>query len=179
MVFFQNNGVKGVSMSELAKEIGVSKTTVYNHFESKEEILELALGYKLEVISEYESVLENITLPYQERYRKAMLFFCVQIFDVAQSLLPELKRFYPSIYSMVDDFQSRLFLNLVSYYQIGIDIGKFRSEFSPEFLAQQDQKFLEFLGEVSKENSEGVLPLFNQHYKLKFEGLMDPKNLLG
>ena len=47
---------------------------------SQEEIIEAAITYKLNVISEYQTVLENITLPYTERYRKALLFFCVQIF---------------------------------------------------------------------------------------------------
>ena len=42
---------------------------------SKEEMIDKALAYKLDVIGEYESVLENITLSYSERYRKSMLFF--------------------------------------------------------------------------------------------------------
>ena len=86
LVYFQNNGIRNFSMSDLAKDFQISKTTLYNHFESKEEMIDKALAYKLEVIGEYESVLENITLSYSERYRKSMLFFCVQSFDVSSVL---------------------------------------------------------------------------------------------
>ena len=60
LVYFQKNGICKFSMSELANDFQISKTTLYNHFESKEEMIERALDYKLGVISEYESVLENI-----------------------------------------------------------------------------------------------------------------------
>ena len=66
LVYFQKNGIRNFSMSQLAQDFNVSKTTLYNHFESKEEMVEKALDYKLSVIGEYESVLENITLPYKE-----------------------------------------------------------------------------------------------------------------
>ncbi len=75
MVYFQNNGVENFSMSKMAKDLGMSKTTIYNHFSSKEEIIEAAIIYKLNVISEYQTVLENITLPYTERYRKGYVIF--------------------------------------------------------------------------------------------------------
>ena len=92
LVYFQKNGIRNFSMSQLAQDFNVSKTTLYNHFESKEEMVEKALDYKLSVIGEYESVIENITLPYKERYRKAMLFFCVQSYDVSSRLLNEIKK---------------------------------------------------------------------------------------
>ena len=98
LVYFQKNGIRNFSMSQLAQDFNVSKTTLYNHFESKEEMVEKALDYKLSVIGEYESVLENITLPYKERYRKAMLFFCVQSYDVSSRLLNEIKKDYPNLF---------------------------------------------------------------------------------
>ena len=104
MVYFQQNGVRKISMSKLAKDLSISKTTIYNHFESREALLEAALSYKLAVIGEYESVLENITLSYTERYRKAMLFYCVQLFDVSSKLMNELRVFYPSLWKMVLSF---------------------------------------------------------------------------
>ena len=60
LVYFQKNGICKFSMSELANDFQISKTTLYNHFKSKEEMVERALDYKLEVIGEYESVLEKI-----------------------------------------------------------------------------------------------------------------------
>jgi len=176
MVYFQNNGVEKFSMSKMAKDLEISKTTIYNHFSSKEEIIDAAITYKLNVISEYQTVLENITLPYTERYRKAMLFFCVQIFDVSNMLLLQIKERYPEIWRKVAVFQKNVMLDLKSYYEIGIEIGVFKSDMNPLLLSLDDQKFFDLLSaqNVLKENNIEVLEVFNHHYSVKFNGLLDP-----
>lgn len=176
MVYFQNNGVENFSMSKMAKDLGMSKTTIYNHFTSKEEIIDAAINYKLKVISEYQTVLENITLPYTERYRKAMLFFCVQIFDVSNKLLLQIKESYPKVWRKVAVFQKNVMLDLKSYYEIGIENGVFKSDTNPLLLSLDDQKFFDLLSnqELLKENDIEVLEAFNHHYKVKFNGLLDP-----
>ena len=176
MVYFQSHGVENFSMSKMAKDLGISKTTIYNHFSSKEEIIEAAITYKLNVISEYQTVLENITLPYTERYRKAVLFFCVQIFDVSNKLLLQIKESYPKIWIKVAIFQKNVMLDLKSYYEIGIEIGVFKPDTNPLLLSLDDQKFFDLLSaqNVLKENNIEVLEAFNHHYRVKFNGLLDP-----
>jgi len=177
MVYFQNNGVKRITMSKLANDLGISKTTIYNHYTSKEELLEAALDYKLSVISEYESVLENITLPYTERYRKAILFFCVQLFDISTKLMWEIRDHYPKLWKKVLKFQKQTFINLKEYYEIGIDIGAFRADSDPVLMSLNDQQFFEMLGmnKIIEENNIEVIPAFNHHYNMKFKGIVDPK----
>jgi len=43
MVYFQNNGIENFSMSKMAADLKMSKTTIYNHFTTKEEIIEAAV----------------------------------------------------------------------------------------------------------------------------------------
>ena len=68
-------------MSVLAKDFKISKTTLYNHFSSKEDMVESAIIYKLNSIQDYKNVLFDKDLSYYERLRKALLFYCVQIFQ--------------------------------------------------------------------------------------------------
>ena len=174
MIYFQNNGLNDFSMSVLAKELGISKTTLYNHFESKEEMIEEAIKYKLNIINEYQSVLENITLTYTERYRKSMLFFCVQTFDISSLILNQLERNFPSIWRRVQVFIRNVMLDLISYYEIGIDIGVFKPESNPLLLSLNDQQFFDLLANNNtlKNNNIKVLDAFNHHYSIKFNGLV-------
>lgn len=176
MVYFQNNGVKGVTMSKMAKDLALSKTTIYNHYPTKESLLQAALTYKLDTISEYETVLENLTLNYTERYRKAMLYFCVQLFEVSEKLMTQIRDYYPDLWRQVMMFQRRTFKNLVSYYEVGLDIGVFKPDSHPVLLALDDQQFFEMLGTTNllQENEITVLEAFNHHYKTKFQGVLDP-----
>ena len=174
MVYFQNNGLDNFSMSKLAKELNISKTTLYNHFESKEEMIEEAIKYKLKIIGEYQSVLENITLPYTERYRKAILFFCVQTFDISSLILPQLEKDYPKIWRRVQVFIRNVMLDLISYYEIGIEIGIFKPTANPKLLSLNDQHFFDLLANNNtlKENNIEVLEAFNHHFDIKFNGLI-------
>ena len=173
LVYFQNNGIRDFSMSTLAKDFNVSKTTLYNHFESKEDMIKHAIDYKLSVIGEYESVLENITLSYIERYRKAILFFCVQSYKVSSKLLIQIKEDYPIIWKKVLIFQKHLLLNLQSYYEIGIQKGVFVKEANPVLLSLNDGQFFKLLSSESllKKNNIDVLTAFNHHFKIKFYAL--------
>ncbi|MCB9187766.1 MAG: TetR/AcrR family transcriptional regulator [Flavobacteriales bacterium] len=174
MIYFQEHGVEKFSMSKMAADLKMSKTTIYNHFETKEEAIEAALDYKLSIIKDYQTVLENITLPYTERYRKSMLFFCVQTFDISNKLLFQLESSYPKIYKKVESFQRKVFVNLKSYYEVGIDIGVFKEDVNPLLLALDDQKFFEMLSErdLLKDHNIEVLDAFAHHFKMKFRGIL-------
>lgn len=175
MVYFQKNGIENFSMSQMAKDLGMSKTTIYNHFSTKEELIEAAINCKLEIIKEYQSVLENITLPYTERYRKSMLFFCVQTFDISNKLLSQIQKKYPKIWKKAIVFQKRVMQDLVSYYEIGIEIGVFKQDVNPVLLSLDDQQFFNFLSNQSilKENNIEVLAAFNHHFRMKFHGIVN------
>jgi AcrR family transcriptional regulator len=173
LVYFQNNGIRDFSMSKLATDFNVSKTTLYNHFESKEDMINNAIDYKLSVIGEYESVLENITLSYIDRYRKAILFFCVQSYKVSSKLLSQIREDYPIIWKKVLLFQKNLLLNLQSYYEIGIQKGVFIKEANPLLLSLNDGQFFQLLSydSVLEKNNIDVLTAFNHHFKIKFYAL--------
>jgi AcrR family transcriptional regulator len=174
MIYFQTHGLDNFSMSKMAADLKMSKTTIYNHFATKEEIIEATVDYKLNVIKDYQSVLENITLPYVERYRKAMLFFCVQTFDISAKLLVQIERSYPRIWKKVELFQLSVMRNLKSYYEVGKEIGVFREDSNPVLLYLNDQSFFEILSnqKLLIDNKINVLEAFNHHFTIKFTGLL-------
>lgn len=174
MIYFQNNGFTDISMTGLAKELSISKTTLYNHFDSKENMVEESVKYKLKIIGEYKSVIENITLSYIERYRKSMLFFCVQTFDISSLILVQLESEYPYVWKKVQVFIRQVMLDLISYYEIGIEIGIFKKDANPLLLSLNDQLFFDLLAnrDFLKNNNIKVLDAFNHHFKIKFNGLV-------
>jgi len=42
---FMHNGIKNISLDEVASKLGISKRTIYQHFEDKEDILVYFLKY--------------------------------------------------------------------------------------------------------------------------------------
>ena len=86
---FSESGYKNVSMRDLAQKIDIKPASIYNHYESKEKILDALLDYYLERMdqfyselnefhfkisadSELEDVLEQLLLSYRVEERELM-----------------------------------------------------------------------------------------------------------
>ena len=57
---FSERGYDGVSMRELASEVGIKAASIYNHFSSKEDIFNSIL---VEMQNRYEQIVNTINVP--------------------------------------------------------------------------------------------------------------------
>lgn len=60
---FNRHGYDATSMGTLASELGISKSAIYHHVSSKEEILEIALQRSLEELEQVVSEAESLDAP--------------------------------------------------------------------------------------------------------------------
>ena len=174
LVYFQKHGIKNFSMSKMASDFNMSKTTLYNHFDSKESMIEAAINYKLTSIGDYKTVLFDKDLPYTERLRKSLLFYCVQIFDMSRNLLSEVKEDYPSLWIKVIKFQKQLLRDLHDYYKLGQRIGHYKVDFDIELIVANDQSFFQWLSQkhLPKKYEGDIAAVVNEYCRLKFKGIM-------
>lgn len=75
---FNEQGYKAVSMDLVARELRISKKTIYRHFQSKEEILETGMA---ELFSEYE---QKFTAVLEQKDARAVI---IGFFDLYRSLM--------------------------------------------------------------------------------------------
>jgi AcrR family transcriptional regulator len=89
---FAKSGVKSVTMGDLAKHLGMSKRTIYEHFKDKEELL-IACADTSHVESEefFQKVLSRT-----DNMVEAMLAM-LQI-EGGASLIEEVRKYYPQVY---------------------------------------------------------------------------------
>lgn len=57
---FANKGYSGVSMREIASKAGIKESSIYNHFHSKEDILDSLLNYFSENMANYRPSIEEV-----------------------------------------------------------------------------------------------------------------------
>ena len=71
---FSQYGYDGVSIRQIAKEVGIKESSIYNHYQSKESILESILTYYInEMIKEEAPVMqsrENLDMDFDEFYEE-------------------------------------------------------------------------------------------------------------
>jgi AcrR family transcriptional regulator len=126
---FVKSGVKSVTMGDLAKHLGISKRTIYEHFKDKEELL-IACADASHV--ESEEFFKNV-LSQTDNMVEAMMAM-LQIED-GTSLIEEVRKYYPQVYKehllrIVDD-RSGYFEKIINH---GIEEGVFRKNLNLEII---------------------------------------------
>ncbi len=176
MPYFQEFGIREISMDKMAEYIGVSKGTIYNHFSSKEEIVEFAVQVKVDSIKDFYKILFDEKLGFIERYYKAMGYYSQQMYDISMRIIKDLQELYPSVWLYIQKFQKVAFNGLVKYYEEGMIKGYFE-KVNPVLLAMEDRMFFELLfdqGFLNRTNLT-IRKAFNQHFQVRFNGLISSK----
>lgn len=166
------NGLKKLSMDEVAKQLSVSKATLYKHFSSREEIVELALMVKLNDIGSFKEMLFDESQPYIDRYFNSIHLFFAEISGISTEFLLDLKKLYPDIWKRVEFFREYAATMLKAFYSKGIESGVF-NDIDPALLVLNDKMFFDAISdpEVLMQNGLSLQKAFRDYFTLRTQGL--------
>lgn len=171
--FFQEHGLEGITIDQMAVWLKKSKSTLYEYFNSKEEIIQLSLLNKLEDMLPYKDILTNNALNYTDRYQQFMKFISIKVSDISNRFLLDLKAEYPETWKLIQFFLEELLKMLRKYYQGGIDKNEFK-KIHIAILLQADKNFIfEILTNPAFliENNLTLKELVEQYLVLRLGGL--------
>lgn len=173
MPHFKQKGLLGYSMDEMAKYLDISKATIYNHFKSKDEIVEAVIQLKIDQLSGFEDYLKNVNLPFLVRYYKGIQYFTNHLSDFSNVFLNDLQKVYPEQWTVFSAFQKSAVRSIREYYSEGIDNGVF-NKINLSLLAMSDRIFFQLLSvpEYLQELNITIEKAFEEYFKMKFNGLI-------
>ncbi|MBK9991271.1 MAG: TetR/AcrR family transcriptional regulator [Verrucomicrobia bacterium] len=101
-------GYSALTMDELARELGVSKKTLYVHFRSKNKLAETILDdFSAEVRALADGLFADRAQPFATKFR-ALGEAMVQRFSrLTPHMLRDLQRFAPKIYTKIDEMRRK------------------------------------------------------------------------
>ena len=115
---FSQYGYDGVSIRQIAKEVGIKESSIYNHYQSKESILESILTYYInEMIKEEAPVMqsrENLDMDFDQFYKEGS--------DIFISKLSEEKMMKITRIFLVESYHNEKIKNFVKEAIIGYAI---------------------------------------------------------
>lgn len=95
---FNKKGLK-LTMDDIAEYMGISKKTIYKHYDSKEEIFDQIVDYIFDGIKRREKeILAEEGLTLEQRTRKLLAAFPESYTEIDFTKLGDLKEKYPKIY---------------------------------------------------------------------------------
>ena len=134
---FLNLGFKSVTMDDLASEMGISKKTIYAHFQNKTKLVkETTEQIFCEISTGVNNILEDKKEPIEELYT-IKAFVMLHLKNEKASPQYQLQKYYPKIHSELkvkqfDVFQECIIENL----NRGIAEGVYRNSINVEMMSR-------------------------------------------
>lgn len=144
MKAFTTNGIKGVTMDDVASDLGISKRTLYETFKDKEELLiecvklqeEEKEAFGAKAVAESKNVLEVILKFYKlsiDIYQKINIRFFEDI------------RKYPKVNELIRQSREKNQCSVLAFFKSGVEQGIFRDDVNFEIVNILLREQMDFL----------------------------------
>lgn len=175
---FLNLGFKSVTMDDLAKEMGISKKTIYSHYENKTKLVEETTMNLFWVISNgMDRIVSYKYNPIEELY-EIKKFVMSRLKDEKASPQYQLQKYYPKIYQTLREKQFEVMHDcVVDNIKRGIDIEIYRTNLNIQFVARIYFSGVNSIGNVDLFPSNMFTKLELEDYFLEYHlrGIVTPK----
>lgn len=134
---FWKYGVRSVTMEDIAKTLGISKKTIYQHFADKEQILYQVMRDKMT-----KNQSEMACGPFKAENPVEEILYVLTMLQkhadqVSPNLLIDIKRHYPQAYALFRQYKEQYIVqSILENIQKGIAQGLYRSDINPTILAR-------------------------------------------
>ncbi|WP_242082990.1 TetR/AcrR family transcriptional regulator [Aestuariivivens sediminis] len=134
---FLNYGFKSVTMDDIADALGISKKTIYQHFDNKTKLVEATVMNLFQIISKgIDAICELHKNPIEEVY-DIKQFVMNHLKDEKSSPQYQLQKYYPALFSTLKHKQFEVMQHCVkANLQRGISDGLYRDTINVEFISR-------------------------------------------
>jgi AcrR family transcriptional regulator len=136
-VLFMKYGIKSITMDDIAREMGISKKTLYQYVENKNDLLNKILDLELE---ESDCAMEKISK--SEINAIEALFIVLKFLnqvtkEYSPSAIYDLKKYYPDLYSKMNILRrEKIYNRVMKNLEKGISEGLYRNDINEELIAK-------------------------------------------
>lgn len=130
-------GIKRVTMDDIARELGMSKKTIYQFYKEKDDLVNQLCRIELQKQQDEFSALQDVaTDPLHE-----IILISEKIRSMLQPITPafflDLQKFYPTAYEQFRSFRDYCTSKLiVKNIKVGVEMGLYRKDINIPFAAE-------------------------------------------
>lgn len=133
---FMKYGIRSISMDDIARELSISKKTLYQYFVDKDELVMLvAKNHMGGVQDEFDAITTQAENAIHELH---LIAICLKR-DMEQTnpiVVRDVQKFHPKAWELMEEFRTgKMFNSVMRNLKQGIKDGHFRSDFNPRIIA--------------------------------------------
>jgi len=134
---FWRYGIKSVTMDDIARELGISKRTIYQHFPDKNAIVTEVIQSELSSQTcQFDEIEETISNPVDQMIQLSA-HMRLMMANINPALLFDLKKYHPEGWQLFTDYKHQYVMQSVrDNLNNGIELGLYREDLDIEVLAR-------------------------------------------
>jgi AcrR family transcriptional regulator len=133
---FTNNGIRNVSMDDVARSLGMSKKTIYQYVENKTDLLKHILDFIMENVETKISEIENRDLNAIDVLLDMSKIVGEKIMKFNPVVSFELEKYFPSVFETYKTRKKQMMKEFIrKNIEKGIREGYYRSDLNSEVVA--------------------------------------------
>ncbi len=134
---FFKYGIKHVTMDDIAKELGMSKKTIYQFYKGKDDLVNQLCGIELK---EQENQFDEMNKTAKDPIHEIMLIsdkMRLMMQNINPMFFLDLQKFYPAAFQRFQSFKENCaYRNILINIKRGIEQGVYRSDLDAEFVSR-------------------------------------------
>lgn len=167
---FQQYGVQKVTIVEIAKEADVSQVTIYNYFESKDNLIREVFKYYVDSIWDEQKQLLESELPFHEKLEKVIFGKIFETNQISERFFEDFMKDYASGQSYVEQLYYEESLPLyIAFFEQGRKEGYIDPSISDEAILFYLQMFQQYM--QRQDVAKQIFPIADELTRLFFYGL--------
>ena len=177
---FLRFGIKSVSMDDLAKDLGISKKTLYRYFPSKNDLVQKCIEDHLQCEIQWTDEAKN-------RAGNAiddMILIFDHVSQMLRNLNPtvliDMKKYYPETWQAFERFKKEyIFKRICENIEMGIEEGLYREDLHAEVIAKLYSSGIDKIIDPNlfPVNKYGMLRLYKEFIKYHLHGIVSLEGL--
>jgi AcrR family transcriptional regulator len=129
-------GIKSVTMDDVARELSISKKTLYEYFKDKNELVKQFLEFhmlQIKTVFDKESLTKGNAIDHLLYISKIMSDFLSKL---NTSVHYDLQKYHPEVFKSLFEYKRKhMYQNVMANIKRGIKEGLYRKDLTPEIIA--------------------------------------------
>lgn len=175
---FLRLGLRNVTLDDICRELGISKKTLYLHFEDKndlvKQIFEQLLSQKEQEIT---AIIERTDLNPISQFAAIINCSAPELKSIHPATIHELRKYHPEAWQVFEQHKNNYILKTtLANLEFGINTGVYRADLHPSFVAHVYMHMVEVLTDsVIFPDELPIHEAFKQFIHYHFNGIATPK----
>jgi AcrR family transcriptional regulator len=177
---FLRYGVKNLTMDEIARQLGMSKKTIYLYVANKSDLIQKVMQAHLDKEDSFIKEVQKTSKNALEENLRTMTFMCEDLQGFNSTVFFELQKYYPESYALFNEHREKVALRrILNNLKAGIKEGLYRKDIDTEIVSRIFVSALDILTDQQRFPSKKYhfYNLYKEFVNYHLGGILTPKGV--